>query len=101
MGGLPFVFVLRGHFSFCWPRSLWSIAISNAWGLSLAVVLMGYGLAAVPRHFWRLANPSDYLQTLYCNVVSMNEGRLSAILELQDAITEGRTEITLRYASTL
>jgi len=39
--------------------SAWCIAASNAWGLLMSTVLMGYGLVAVPRHFWRLANPGE------------------------------------------
>ncbi|CAE7590591.1 lmbrd2, partial [Symbiodinium pilosum] len=43
----------------------WCIAASNAWGLFVLTVLMGFGLVAVPRHFWSLADPSALLQDLY------------------------------------
>lgn len=74
----------------------WCIAVSNAWGLLFSTVLMGYGLVAVPRHLWRLANPGEQLATLYCVAVTMDEARLSTQFELQDVITEARSEIASR-----
>ncbi|CAE8705929.1 unnamed protein product, partial [Polarella glacialis] len=74
----------------------WCIAASNAWGLLVSTVLMGYGLVAVPRHFWRLANPGQQLQNLYCAAVTMDEARLSTQFELQDVISEARAEIRSR-----
>lgn len=74
----------------------WCIAASNAWGLLVSTVLMGYGLVAVPRHLWRLANPSDQLAQNYCVAVTMDEARLSTQFELQDVISEARTEIASR-----
>jgi len=76
--------------------SAWCIAASNAWGLLVSTVLMGYGLVAVPRHLWRLANPAEQLVTNYCVAVSMDEARLSTQFELQDVISEARTEIMSR-----
>lgn len=78
----------------------WCIAASNAWGLLLSTVLMGYGLVAVPRHLWHLANPGEQLVTLYCVAVSMDEARLSTQFELQDIINEARTEIVSRSVQT-
>jgi hypothetical protein len=40
----------------------WCIAASNAWGLFVLTVLKGFGLVAVPRHFWSLAHPNKLLQ---------------------------------------
>jgi len=74
----------------------WCIAASNAWGLLASTVLMGYGLVAVPRHFWRLANPGQQLTANYCVAVSMDEARLSTQFELQDVISEARAEIASR-----
>jgi hypothetical protein len=79
--------------------SAWCIAASNAWGLLVSTMLMGYGLVAVPRHFWRLASPSDQLRTLYCAAVSMDEARLSTQFELQDVIGEARIEILSRSST--
>lgn len=77
----------------------WCIAASNAWGLLVSTMLMGYGLVAVPRHFWRLASPTDQLRTLYCAAVSMDEARLSTQFELQDVIGEARVEILSRNST--
>lgn len=74
----------------------WCIAASNAWGLLVSTVLMGYGLVAVPRHLWRLASPADQLSTLYCVAVTMDEARLSTQFELQDLIGEARAEVASR-----
>lgn len=74
----------------------WCIACTNAWGALLATVLLGYGLVALPRHLWRLANPSEQLRVLYCAAVSMDETRLSTQFELSDVINETRTEIASR-----
>lgn len=74
----------------------WCIAASNAWGLLVSTVLMGYGLVAVPRHLWRLASPGEQLKALYCVVVRMDEARLSTQFELQDVISEGRAEVATR-----
>eukprot|EP00933_Yihiella_yeosuensis_P017204 TRINITY_DN14438_c0_g1_i1.p1 TRINITY_DN14438_c0_g1~~TRINITY_DN14438_c0_g1_i1.p1 ORF type:complete len:631 (-),score=44.14 TRINITY_DN14438_c0_g1_i1:141-1985(-) len=74
----------------------WCIAASNAWGLLVSTVLMGYGLVAVPSYLWNLANPSAKLRELYCVVVSMDEARLSTQFELQDVISEARAETANR-----
>eukprot|EP00929_Paragymnodinium_shiwhaense_P055139 TRINITY_DN27657_c0_g1_i3.p1 TRINITY_DN27657_c0_g1~~TRINITY_DN27657_c0_g1_i3.p1 ORF type:complete len:622 (-),score=79.39 TRINITY_DN27657_c0_g1_i3:96-1961(-) len=72
----------------------WLIAASNAWGLLLLTVLMGFGLVAVPRHLWRLSNPRETLKGLYSKAVEFDESRLSRQFELQDAITQIRGEVT-------
>lgn len=74
----------------------WCIAASNAWGLLVSAVLMGYGLVAVPRHLWRMASPCDQLATLHCVTVKMDEARLSTQFELQDVISEARAEVATR-----
>jgi len=79
--------------------SAWCIAASNAWGLLVSTMLMGYGLVAVPRHFWRLASPTEQLRTLYCAAVNMDEARLSTQFELQDVIGEARIEILSRSST--
>jgi len=79
--------------------SAWCIAASNAWGLLVSTMLMGYGLVAVPRHFWRLANPTEQLRILYCAAVDMDEARLSTQFELQDVIAEARVEIRSRNST--
>mmetsp|Transcript_100730 Transcript_100730/g.285507 ORF Transcript_100730/g.285507 Transcript_100730/m.285507 type:complete len:607 (-) Transcript_100730:114-1934(-) len=74
----------------------WCIAASNAWGLLVSTVLMGYGLVAVPRHFWRQANPGEQLRMMYSVAATMEKARLSTQYELHDMISEARTEILSR-----
>ena len=71
----------------------WCIAASNAWGLFVLTVLMGFGLVAVPRHFWSLAKPSVLLQDFYRNAVVKDETRLTRLFELQDAVEQARLEL--------
>lgn len=72
----------------------WCIAASNAWGLFVLTVLMGFGLVAVPRHFWSLAHSNKLLQDLYRNAVLKDETRLSRLFELQDAVASARQELS-------
>ena len=76
--------------------SAWCIAASNACGLLVSAVLMGYGLVTVPRHLWRTASPCDQLTTLHCVAVRMDEARLSTQFELKDVISEARAEVATR-----
>ncbi|CAJ1409648.1 unnamed protein product [Effrenium voratum] len=71
----------------------WCIAASNAWGIFVLTVLMGFGLVAVPRHFWSLAKPESLLQDLYRNAVVKDEIRLSRLFELQDTVAQARAEL--------
>jgi len=71
----------------------WCIAASNAWGLLVLTVLMGFGLVTVPRHLWQLANPEGELRGLYAAMVAKDELRLSRLFELQDAICRTRCEL--------
>mmetsp|Transcript_20771 Transcript_20771/g.45709 ORF Transcript_20771/g.45709 Transcript_20771/m.45709 type:complete len:618 (+) Transcript_20771:22-1875(+) len=80
--------------------SAWCIAASNAWGLFVSTVLMGYGLVAVPRHLWRMSNPGSQLKSAYCSAVAMDEARLSTQFELQDVINEARSEVSQRCSQT-
>eukprot|EP00930_Biecheleria_cincta_P072049 TRINITY_DN59492_c0_g1_i1.p1 TRINITY_DN59492_c0_g1~~TRINITY_DN59492_c0_g1_i1.p1 ORF type:complete len:663 (+),score=96.66 TRINITY_DN59492_c0_g1_i1:39-1991(+) len=71
----------------------WCIAASNAWGLLVLTLLMGFGLVAVPRHFWKLADPSSQLRELYVSAVEKDETRHGCLFELQDAISEARAKL--------
>ena len=91
MALLLIVLIVRGEVQ--GDLQSWCIAASNAWGLLLLTVLMGFGLVAVPRHFWSLAKPAVLLQDLYRNAVLKDETRLSRLFELQDAIAQARAEL--------
>ena len=71
----------------------WCIAASNAWGIFVLTLLMGFGLVAVPRHFWKLADPSSQLRELYVSAVEKDETRHGCLFELQDAISEARAKL--------
>lgn len=71
----------------------WCVAASNAWGLILLTVLMGFGLVALPRQLWNLGSPSAQLRVLYPLATSRDEARKSAQYELQGAIAEARREV--------
>lgn len=71
----------------------WSIAASNAWGLLVLTILMGYGLVAVPRHLWALSDPSSQLRMLYINAVAKDEMRLSRHFDLQDVTSQVDAEL--------
>mmetsp|Transcript_12939 Transcript_12939/g.22534 ORF Transcript_12939/g.22534 Transcript_12939/m.22534 type:complete len:479 (+) Transcript_12939:3-1439(+) len=72
----------------------WCIAASNAWGLFVLTALMGFGLVAVPRHFWSLAEPAALLKDLYTNAVLKDEIRLSRLFDLQDTLAQVRSELS-------
>ncbi|CAK0902363.1 unnamed protein product [Prorocentrum cordatum] len=72
------------------------IAASNAWGLLLLTVLMGYGLVAVPRHMIQLADPAGQLRKLYAQTAARDEARLSCLFELQDLIQQVRAALAMR-----
>jgi len=77
--------------------SAWCMALSNAWGLLLLTLLMGFGLVAVPRHLWRQASPLDQLRGLYCLVAARHEARLNACRKLQDSISFMSSELAARH----
>ncbi|CAG9331206.1 LMBRD2_4 [Blepharisma stoltei] len=49
------------------------IILSNCWGLFLIIVLLGYGLIAVPRSFWNSGNTEEYLKSLYVKATTFEE----------------------------
>lgn len=77
----------------------WCIAVSNAWGLLVLTLLLGYGLVAVPRKLWRLANPEKQLTSLYAQTVAQDEQRLSKLFDLQDVIEQARMEMQFQKTS--
>jgi hypothetical protein len=74
----------------------WCIAASNAWGLILLTILMGFGLVALPRQLWNQGNPSGQLRALYPLATARDEAKKSAQYELQDAIAQAQQELEMR-----
>lgn len=77
----------------------WCIAASNAWGLILLTILMGFGLVALPRQLWSLGCPSGQLKVLYPQALTKEEAKISAQYELQCRIAEAEREVGTQDAS--
>jgi len=49
------------------------IALGNLWGLFLIIVMLGYGLVAVPRSLWRAGNLEIRLKHAYFQASQIDE----------------------------
>ena len=65
-------------------------ALSNTWGLSLIILLAGYGLVAAPKWFYLQSNPKEYIDYLYLKAVALEDSRLAAMYDLLDAYNGAR-----------
>lgn len=62
-----------------------AVALSTAWGLTLLVLLLGYGIVEVPRRLWNVKNKSRSLAMLYRDIVETDNERDEAMDRLADA----------------
>lgn len=53
-------------------------ALGNLWGLSFAIMTMGYGLVEIPRYFWFRSSFEKRLQYLYFKLYEHSECRDNA-----------------------
>ena len=53
-------------------------ALGNLWGLSFAIMTMGYGLVEIPRFFWFRSSSAKRLQFLYFKCCELSECREAA-----------------------
>ncbi|ORZ00351.1 LMBR1-like membrane protein-domain-containing protein [Syncephalastrum racemosum] len=60
------------------------MAMANSWGLFLAIVLMGYGLVAVPRRLWLTGSTQRHLRQLYANASRVKEECIDSELEFDE-----------------
>jgi hypothetical protein len=60
------------------------LAFGNTYGLLLALLLLGYGLVAVPRDLWQRASPSTMVERRYLLASSMDSDLFEAVWSLQD-----------------
>jgi hypothetical protein len=60
------------------------MALAYCWGLVLAIYLMGHGLVAIPRRFFRNASISDRLRRIQGNAAKVHENMEDAIQNLDD-----------------
>jgi len=72
--GLAFVFymVIKKQFT---SKSLTAflIAVSNAWGIFLIIMLFGYGLVAIPKSLWKEANLQNRQKYLEWNMSNLKD----------------------------
>jgi len=63
-----------------------AITASNTWGLSLLVLLLGYGLVEVPRLCWNMSKQGYSLSRTYFKIAKMSLERIEAEEALEDAL---------------
>lgn len=80
--GLVYIFLQKGIY----PTSLKSLvmALAYAWGLILAIYLMGHGLVAIPKKLFRDASLSRKLRHLQTRAPGLWEKMTTAIEELDE-----------------
>ncbi len=64
------------------------ITASNTWGLFLLVLLLGYGLVAVPRSLWFRSITSLNLKQIYFKLAKLHSEKCEAEEELEDILNE-------------
>ena len=67
------------------------ITASNTWGLFLLVLLLGYGLVAVPRSMWYRSNTSLHLKQTYFKLAKLHGEKCEAEENLEDILNEIKT----------
>ncbi|KAI6246247.1 hypothetical protein HI914_05530 [Erysiphe necator] len=60
------------------------VATAYFWSLLFAIFLMGHGLVAIPRNFFRNANLKSKLDYLYSHAAKINEKLVDSVFELED-----------------
>jgi hypothetical protein len=61
-------------------------AMGNFWGLFLIIILMGYGVVAIPRIWWYKGEYKKSLNYFYLKAVQLDEKRIDAAYELDQLI---------------
>lgn len=81
VGGLAYFFVSSGAEVTSFKAMV--IALAYAWGLILAIYLMGHGLVAIPRRLYRNASTSGRLRRLQAQAPRVHERLLDAVESLE------------------
>lgn len=76
-------FIMTNGFHFTSLKGL-VMALAYAWGLILAIYLMGHGLVALPRRLWRNANIADRLKRIQAHAPKIHEKLEDATEKLED-----------------
>ncbi|KAL1961274.1 hypothetical protein VTO42DRAFT_2 [Malbranchea cinnamomea] len=79
--GLVYIIIQNG-FEFTSLKSL-LMALAYVWGLAFAIYLMGHGLVAIPRGFWRDVNNGDRLRRIQCRAPRVHERLTDSMAELE------------------
>jgi len=86
LGSLAVVYLfIEGKLTF---RTLpaFLVVLSNCWGLFIIIVLLGYGLVAIPRAFWDQADLELTLRHKQVQVVALEEGVIDTKFELDEIV---------------
>lgn len=67
------------------------ITASNTWGLFLLVLLLGYGLVALPRSLWEKSQTSLRLKQIYFKIAKLHGEKCEAEEDLEDILNEIKT----------
>ncbi|EOD52902.1 putative lmbr1 domain-containing protein [Neofusicoccum parvum UCRNP2] len=76
-------FIMSNGFHFTSLKGL-VMALAYAWGLILAIYLMGHGLVALPRRLWRSASIVERLKRTQAHAPKVHEKLEDAIEKLED-----------------
>lgn len=68
-------------------------AASNSFGLLLIILFAGYGLVSAPQWLYLKSKPREYLDYLYAKAVTVEDSRLSAKYDLQDAYNNAKKTV--------
>eukprot|EP01083_Nonionella_stella_P108594 315984_1 len=72
------------------------VSLANAWGLTLLVLTMGYGLVEIPRKLWYSGNPEIRLNHMYFKVSAIHdelEETKEAFVETKDLVDYAHRKI--------
>lgn len=76
-------FIMTNGFHFTSLKGL-VMALAYAWGLILAIYLMGHGLVALPRRLWRSASIAERLKRIQAHAPKVHEKLEDATEKLED-----------------
>ncbi|KAL0256882.1 hypothetical protein SLS55_007691 [Diplodia seriata] len=76
-------FIMSNGFHFTSLKGL-VMALAYAWGLILAIYLMGHGLVALPRNLWRSASIVERLKRIQAHAPKVHEKLEDAIEKLEE-----------------
>ncbi|KAJ5279105.1 hypothetical protein N7478_004477 [Penicillium angulare] len=79
--GLVYVIISNG-FHFSSIKGL-AMALAYAWGLVLAIYLMGHGLVSIPRNLFRNGNVSSRLRRVQAQAPKVHDRLMDAVNELE------------------